>query len=575
MIDRERIRKAHHHCVGMLLAERHFDGYFRGELSASALATALALAALAAENDPADRTRIVQACAWLLTDQNADGGWGDTPESPSNLPTTFLARCALGRSASGEEAQAAVARADEYLQGHARASGGALPLAIRSLYGDDSTFAAPILSFGALHGACDWSEVPPLPFELSVLPHGLLKLFNLGVVSYAMPALIAIGRAGHARRGASAPVHRLLRAATWGLSLKKLQAIQPDSGGYLEAIPLSAFVAVHLQATGEGDHPVAQRCREFLRSTQRDTGGWPIDTDLSVWLTSQACCALYDTRAENELEKTRDWLRKCQCKTVHPFTRAYPGGWPWTYTDGGVPDADDTAAAMLALEQAKDIHCTPAIRAGGKWLLHLQNRDGGWPTFCRGWRKLPFDSSAPDLTAHVLRALHACRDEFHPPLPPNPFWSAMAYLERVQREDGAWIPLWFGSQLTADKTNPVFGTARVLQAFAEMKIDKQPMTTLALDYLLRVQHESGGWGAAEGVEPTVEETAMALQALTHWPQGREACDRAAAYLTERIEREYPLPAAPIGLYFASLWYSERLYPILWSCTALKAYLDAR
>ncbi|MEZ6048428.1 MAG: hypothetical protein R3C11_23220 [Planctomycetaceae bacterium] len=40
------------------------------------------------------------------------------------------------------------------------------------------------------------------------------------------------------------------------------------------------------------------------------------------------------------------------------------------------------------------------------WLLDLQNRDGGWPTFCRGWGALPFDRSAPDLTAHALRALH-------------------------------------------------------------------------------------------------------------------------------------------------------------------------
>ena len=40
------------------------------------------------------------------------------------------------------------------------------------------------------------------------------------------------------------------------------------------------------------------------------------------------------------------------------------------------------------------------------WLIHLQNRDGGWPTFCRGWGALPFDRSGCDLTAHVLRIMH-------------------------------------------------------------------------------------------------------------------------------------------------------------------------
>src|SRR5262249_58268730 len=45
--------------------------------------------------------------------------------------------------------------------------------------------------------------------------------------------------------------------------------------------------------------------------------------------------------------------------------------------------------------------------AGLRWLGELQNRDGGWPTFCRGWGKLPFDRSGSDLTAHALRALRA------------------------------------------------------------------------------------------------------------------------------------------------------------------------
>ena len=50
-----------------------------------------------------------------------------------------------------------------------------------------------------------------------------------------------------------------------------------------------------------------------------------------------------------------------------------------------------------------------AVDRGVKWLLDLQNRDGGWPTFCRGWGKLPFDRSGADLTAHALRAIEAAR----------------------------------------------------------------------------------------------------------------------------------------------------------------------
>ena len=40
-----------------------------------------------------------------------------------------------------------------------------------------------------------WRLVRPLPFELAVLPHRLYKWLRLPVVSYALPALIAIGQA--------------------------------------------------------------------------------------------------------------------------------------------------------------------------------------------------------------------------------------------------------------------------------------------------------------------------------------------------------------------------------------------
>ena len=81
--------------------------------------------------------------------------------------------------------------------------------------------------------------------------------------------------------------------------------------------------------------------------------------------------------------------------------------------DPAVPDADDTPGALLALaklcndelpEETRQRILRAAI-AGTDWLLALQNRDGGWPTFCRGWGKLAFDRSGTDLTAHAPRAL--------------------------------------------------------------------------------------------------------------------------------------------------------------------------
>jgi len=67
------------------------DGFWEGRLSASALSTATAISALCLADAENDAARIVDGVAWLVQHQNADRGWGDTTDSPSNLATTLLA----------------------------------------------------------------------------------------------------------------------------------------------------------------------------------------------------------------------------------------------------------------------------------------------------------------------------------------------------------------------------------------------------------------------------------------------------------------------------------------------------
>jgi len=75
------------------LAEKLMDqrdpesGVWSGQLSSSALGTALAVTALEGGNE-SDQKIAKAGAQWLVDKINSDGGWGDTPESPSNISTS-------------------------------------------------------------------------------------------------------------------------------------------------------------------------------------------------------------------------------------------------------------------------------------------------------------------------------------------------------------------------------------------------------------------------------------------------------------------------------------------------------
>src|SRR5262249_21955884 len=109
---------------------------------------------------------------------------GLAPSPPSPLPRV------QGRG----ETEAALRRAEAWLFSRYGNTPQQLAEAVRQRYGKDRTFATPILTTCALAGLVDWSEVPPLPFELAIFPQSWFRFLRLHVVSYALPALIAIGQ---------------------------------------------------------------------------------------------------------------------------------------------------------------------------------------------------------------------------------------------------------------------------------------------------------------------------------------------------------------------------------------------
>jgi squalene-hopene/tetraprenyl-beta-curcumene cyclase len=98
------------------------------------------------------------------------------------------------------------------------------------------------------------------------------------------------------------------------------------------------------------------------------------------------------------------------------------------------------------------------------------------------------------------------------------------YLEKTQREDGSWLPLWFGNQHATDDINPTYGTARVLAAYRDAGDLSNPNALRGVSWLKENQNPDGGWGGVKGTPSSVEETALAVEILlvlgSGWEQTR-------------------------------------------------------
>ena len=102
-----------------------------------------------------------------------------------------------------------------------------------------------------------------------------------------------------------------------------------------------------------------------------------------------------------------------------------------------------------------------------------------------------------------------------------------------------------------------------------------------VQWLLSNQQSDGGWGGGTNGPSSVEETALAVEALApclavnddFWVEFKakdvaRALERGVAWLVERVETDRWTQPSPIGFYFAKLWYYEDLYPVIFTVAAL-------
>ncbi len=651
-LDVERLLMAHKAVRAELLAERNPAGYWVGHLASSPPATAAAVSALvsAHHRDSGDTLRqilagdgqvieqlvqfdlsefLVESVQWLARHQNPDGGWGDCETARSNIGATMLVQAAFRLTGIPAKYADLMVRADQYVAGQGGVAG------LWQRFGNDKAMVASILANCALAGMVPWRQVPTLPFEWVCLPKRWQHHVQMPVARYATPLLIAVGHAKFHHDPPRNPIVRLVRRTARAKSLAILERLQAECDGVLASAPLTAFVVMSLASSGCQDHPIVRRGVEFLLSLVRGDASWPIESNRALSVTTLALNNLAterptaarpsirdnlspDTEDYQQLFNDRclDWILECQRSDASPMTEVRAGGWSWSDLPGALANTGDSARALITLAhwRQRDVamkleRVERAASRGIAWLLELQNDDGGWPTFYRDGGSLPFDDSGTDVTASALRALVAWSDIWQRDRPRNStalkspdtaerirlaIDRGWRFLESEQREDGSFIPLWFGNEHQPGEHNPVYGTAQVLLTCADLERLETELASRAARWLVSAQHSGGGWGpprapldysaaakdgfrawrANEGMAKlcSVEETALAVTALLPLIDSNAAVFQAVsaglAWLAGAVEQDAHRRPAVIGFYLPRIWYHERLYPLVFAAGAL-------
>jgi squalene-hopene/tetraprenyl-beta-curcumene cyclase len=253
-----------------------------------------------------------------------------------------------------------------------------------------------------------------------------------------------------------------------------------------------------------------------------------------VWDTAITLRALSTSNTRHDImpmRKAVTWLLNRQISRAGDWAETVdikPGGWCFEYANAFYPDADDTAMVLMALQaqinESSENHgslppelrlinesaddsgeveedvvtldqTVQAIQRGLRWMLAMQNNDGGWGAFDRNNNReflcyVPFadhnamiDPSTPDLTGRVLEALGSLGCRLGDPAVDR----AVAYVRRSQEADGSWFGRW--------GVNYIYGTWQAITGLTAVGVPADdPAVATGANWLLTHQQACGGWG---------------------------------------------------------------------------------
>jgi sporulenol synthase len=383
-----------------------------------------------------------------------------------------------------------------------------------------------------------------------------------------------------------------------------LQRIEPD--GTLYSYFTSTFLMIFaLLALGyPRTHPVLLRAIKGLRGLLCETedGVHIQQTTSTVWDTALLAHALQEgglSFSAATIKKAARYLLSRQQSTYADWAvhnpHAVAGGWGFSDSNTINPDVDDATAALRAIKKRAlaDPAVTRAWNHGLRWVLSMQNDDGGWPAFEKNtdqeWlRWLPIDGadaastdpSSADLTGRTLEFLgnHAGFNEQHPRVQ-----KAVAWLIRHQEEDGSWYGRWGITYL--------YGTwAAVTGMLAVGVSPAHPAVQRAVQWLLKHQNADGGWGESCQSDivkkyvplgaSTLSQTAWAVDMLSAvFTKPTTALERGVQFLLKAGKSQdwtssYPTGAGLPGSFYIHYHSYRHIWPLLALSHYQKKFIDS-
>ncbi len=519
-----------------MLKAQQGDGHWVFELEADATIPAEYVLLRHYRGEPVDSNLERKIAAYLRRIQGEHGGWPLFCDGGFDMSASIKAYFAL-KMIGDDPGAAHMVRAREAIL----ARGGAVHA---------NVFTRVLLS---LYGILDWRSVPEMPVEIVLLPRWFP--FHLSKVSYwartvIVPLLVlqtlrpraknprcvtidelfveppkSIGPAAKAPhqkwfwfglfRGIDAILRLAVKFFPAGLRQRALsRAVEfvvkrlNGQDGLGAIFPAMVNAVMMFDALGDGAHAAIARASVERLLVVHDDEAYCQPCVSPVWDTALAAHALLESGDESSrgaVLRGLDWLLPRQVLDVagdwaglRPEVR--PGGWAFQYANPHYPDLDDTAVVVMAMDRARHLGAGDrydvSIERGVEWIRALQSSNGGWAAFDFDniydyLNNIPFsdhgaliDPPTEDVTARCVSMLAQLGETLDGS---EALSRGVKYLMDRQTHDGSWYGRW--------GLNYIYGTWSVLCALNACGVNHaSPEIRKALDWLITIQNDDGGWG---------------------------------------------------------------------------------